>query len=171
MERGPITYVGALKYTETVSIDGKREFLEHIIQNYFDDKENSVLCGHPIVRPYSQKGYTDTLFFSIPADNYCKLETFEKEIIKFLLLVERLGGIRIESGYINAFEMYRMEDPDQYKFVIKRREAEGGTGEGAGGKLSLIKSSYKRDLYQKMKTYLRGSTPENAAFWKSISEA
>jgi hypothetical protein len=167
MERGPITYVGALKYTETVSIDGEREFLEHIIANYF--KENPVLCGHPIIRPYSQKGFTDTLFFSIPADNYCKLETFEKEIIKFLLLAERFGGIRIESGYINAFEMYRMEDPDQYKFVIKRKEADGG--ESGGGKLSVIKSTYKRDLYQKMKAYLRGSTPENAAFWKSISEA
>ncbi len=170
MERGPITYVGALKYTETVSIDGKREFLEHIIANYFE--ENPLLCGHPIVRPYSQKGYIDTLFFSIPADNYCKLETFEKEIIKFLLLVERLGGIRIESGYINAFEMYRMEDPDQYKYVIKRNVEEGGvSGTVAPGKLSLVKSSYKRDLYHKMKAYLRGSTPENAAFWKSISEA
>lgn len=167
MERGPIIYVGALKYTETVSIDGKREFLEEIINNYFQDGANPMLCGHPIVRPYQQKGFTNTLFFSIPADNYCKLETFEKEIIKFLLLVERLGGIHIESGYINAFEIYRMEDPDQYKFVIKRKEAEGG---GEGGKLSLVKSTYKRDLYQKMKAYLRGSTPENAAFWKSISE-
>ncbi len=159
MERGPITYAGALKYTENVSVDWKRDWLEEIINNYF--QENPVLCGHPLVRPYQEKGFTDTLFFSIPADNYCKLEVFEKEIIKFLLLVERLGGVHIESGYINAFEIYRVEDPNQYKYTLKRTD----------GKLGLVKSTYERDLYQKMKAYLRGSTPENAAFLKSLTSS
>lgn len=128
--------------------------IEEKINTYF---ENEIeYCGFPIIRPY--KNELQCIYFSIPFDNTCRLETFEKDIIKVMYLIEKFGNCKMKESYINVFEVFHVEDPVQYKYTIKRKEE----------KLVLMKQVYKRDLYIKMKNYLKKSTKENLQFYEIL---
>ncbi len=130
--------------------------IEEYINHYF---ENEIeYCNHPIIRPFQDENYC--LFFSIPFDNNCKLKTFEKDVVKVMNLIEDFGNCKIKESisYINVFEVFRVEDPIQYKYMFKRREE----------KLVLMKQIYQRDFYIKMKNYLKKSTKENIQFYETL---
>ncbi len=146
----PIQYIGKILIEGTIPNDIEKKVLD-----YFEEYETEY-CAAPIIRP--EKNDKSMLFFSIPFDNHCKIERFEKEIMKFLSLVELLGGFKVKSGYINAFELFDIEDPVQYKYLLKEKD----------GKLSIMKQVFKRDAYVKMKNYLKKSSNENELFYHSL---
>ncbi len=135
---------------------GKNDYLniEEKMNHYFE--EHKELCAYPILRVYDYM--PNIIFLSIPFDNYCKMAIFEKESLKLFALIEELGNCKIVSGYINLFEVFHVEDPIQCKYLLKRKDE----------KVILTKQTYKRDIYNKMKNYLRKSTPENSAFLDSL---
>jgi hypothetical protein len=143
----PIQYIGKIYIDGMIPNDIEKKVLD-----YFEEYETEY-CAAPIIRP--EKSY---LFFSIPFDNHCKIERFEKEIMKFLSLVELLGGFKVKCGYINAFELFDIEDPVQYKYLLKEKD----------GKLSIMKQVFKRDAYVTMKNYLKKSTNENELFYQTL---
>lgn len=150
----PFIYNGKFKIiTQSQNEDYKD--IQNLLNTYFEINEFE-LCGHPYIRPYINE--KDTLFFSIPFDNNCLLQQFEKECIKLSNLIENLGSFKIESGYVNAIQIFNIEDPIQYKYIIRRKE----------DKLTLSKVSYDRNIYSKMKYYLKKSTKENNDFYNSI---
>ncbi len=156
-EPSPFIYNGILNIQ---SINEKYKNIESLLASYFE-KNNIELCKHPYVRPYYNGNIEEKnkLFFSIPFDNYCSIELFEKECIKLLHLIEHLGELKIKNGYINAIQIFRIEDPIQYKYIIKIKENE---------KLALSKVIYDRNIYNKMKNFLKNSTVENLDFLNSL---
>ncbi len=146
----PIQYIGKIFIEGTIPNDIEKRVLD------YSEEYETEYCAAPIIRPE-----TNMLFFSIPFDNHCKIERFEKEIMKFLSLVELLGGCKVKGGYINAFELFDVEDPVQYKYLLKEKE----------GKLSIMKQVFKRDTYVKMKNYLKKSSHENELFYQTLFSA
>lgn len=143
-----IIYHGKLNIEETVKDHYKK--INEYMEAYY---ENEVeYCKGAILRP-SQKEY-GVITFSIPFDNGCTLQTFEKEILKVLSLVEILGKCVIKDGYINAFVVFHIEDPIQYKYIVRRNQ-----------KLSIVKQTFKRDHYLKMKNHLKKN---DSTFYQSI---
>lgn len=155
----PFIYNGILNIE---SINDKYIYIERLVASYFE-KNDCELCKHPYIRPYIQHNVIEKnkLFFSIPFDNYCSIELFEKECIKLLHLIEKLGEFKIINGYINALQIFGIEDPIQYKYIIKIKEA--------SDKLALSKIIYERNIYNKMKSYLKNSSKENADFLNSLN--
>ncbi len=143
------------------SINEKYIHIESLLATHFEE-HNIELCAHPYIRPYNKNGIIEKnkLFFSIPFDNYCSIELFEKECIKLLHLIEKLGEFKIINGYINAVQIFGIEEPIQYKYIIKIKEA--------SNKIVLSKIVYDRNIYNKMKSYLKSSSKENADFFHSL---
>lgn len=143
-------------------ISEKYKEIESLLVTYFENNDVE-LCKHPYIRPYinENKEEKNKLFFSIPYDNYCSIQQFEKECIKLLHLIEKLGDFKITHGYINAIQIFNIEDPIQYKYIIKVKENE---------KLALTKVVYDRNIYNKMKNYLKNSNKENAEFLQSLQK-
>ncbi len=160
MSNSPFIYNGILNIK---SINKKYMHIESLLASYFENNETE-LCKHPYIRPYMNNNINkieeNKLFFSIPFDNYCSIELFEKECIKLLHLIEHLGELKIKNGYINAIQIFRIEDPIQYKYIIKIKENTE--------KLVLSKIVYERNIYNKMKSYLKSSTKENLDFFNSL---
>ncbi len=150
----PFIYHGILNIQ---SIHEKYKNIEKILEKYFEDNEFD-LCKHPYIRPYYNE--KNKLFFSIPYDNHCSIELFEKECIKLLHLIQKLGEFKIQNGYINAIQIFGIEDPIQYKYIIKIKEN--------SEKLVLSKIVYNRIIYHKMKNYLKNSSNENFEFLHSL---
>ncbi len=148
----PYIYQGKIKIVsdDTVYLDIENE-LNKSFETYHE------LCNAPIIRV--DKSDNSMLTFSIPFDNYCSLEIFDKEINKLLNLIENIGKLSIENGYINVFEIFGVEDPVQYKYVIKRKD----------NKISITKIKYCRKIYTKMKNYLKKSSKENLDFFNSLT--
>ncbi len=157
MSNSPFIYNGILNIQ---TIHEKYINIESLLATHFEDHDFE-LCAHPYIRPYNKSGIIEKnkLFFSIPFDNYCSIELFEKECIKLLHLIEHLGELKIKNGYINAIQIFRIEDPIQYKYIIKIKENE---------KLALSKVIYDRNIYNKMKNFLKNSTVENLDFLNSL---
>ncbi len=155
----PFIYNGLLTIQ---SITEKYKKIESLLASYFEEN-NCELCKHPYIRPYinENKEEKNKLFFSIPFDNYCSIQLFEKECIKLLYLIEKLGDFKIISGYINVVQIFNIEDPIQYKYIIKVKENE---------KLALTKVVYDRSIYNKMKNYLKNSNKENLDFFNSLQK-
>lgn len=148
----PFIYQGKI-YIENSEIIHDIDIESHI--NHFFENEVEY-CKCPIIKVDENECHT--LRFSIPFDNYCKIEVFEKDIIKVMYLIEKIGNCKIKDFYINVFEVFHVEDPVQYKYTCKRRD----------DKLILLKQVYKRDMYIKMKNYLRKSSKENAQFHDTL---
>ncbi len=149
----PFIYNGILNIQ---SITEKYKQIESLLTNYFEENDYE-LCKHPYIRPY--KNENNKLFFSIPFDNYCSIQQFEKECIKLLNLIEKLGDFKIKDGYINVVQIFNIEEPIQYKYVIKVKDNE---------KLILSKVVYDRNIYNKMKNYIKNSNKENLDFFNSL---
>lgn len=155
----PFIYNGLLTIQ---SISEKYKKIESLLSSYFEEN-NIELCAHPYIRPYKNNSMDEKnkLFFSIPFDNYCSIQLFEKECIKLLHLIEKLGDFKITCGYINVVQIFNIEDPIQYKYIIKVKENE---------KLALSKIVYDRSIYNKMKHYLKNSNQENLDFFNSFQK-
>ncbi len=158
MSNSPFIYNGILNIQ---SINEKYIHIESLLATHFE-KNEFELCKHPYIRVYTHNNVIEKnkLFFSIPYDNHCSIELFEKECIKLLNLIEKLGEFKILNGYINAIQIFGIEDPIQYKYIIKIKEA--------SEKLVLSKIVYERNIYNKMKSYLKNSNKENADFFSSL---
>lgn len=157
----PFIYNGLLNIQ---SIDNKYINIESLLRTHFENND-CELCKHPYIRPYKNRNLEEKnkLFFSIPFDNYCSIQQFEKECIKLMNLIEKLGNFKIESGYINAIQIFNIEEPIQYKYIIKIKEING-----IREKLALSKVVYNRNNYNKMKIYLKNSNKENLNFFNSL---
>lgn len=155
----PFIYNGLLTIQ---SINEKYKEIESLLASYFENNDIE-LCRHPYIRPYINENQEEKnkLFFSIPFDNYCSIQLFEKECIKLLHLIEKLGDFKIINGYINAVQIFNIEEPVQYKYIIKVKENE---------KLVLSKIVYNRSIYNKMKYYLKNSSKENIDFFNSLQK-
>lgn len=153
----PFIYNGILNIQ---SISEKYKQIESLLSTYFENND-CELCKHPYIRPYKNGNMEEKnkLFFSIPFDNHCSIQQFEKECIKLLHLIEKLGDFKIESGYINVVQIFEIEEPIQYKYIIKIKENE---------KLALSKLIYDRNIYNKMKNFLKNSTVENLNFFNLL---
>jgi hypothetical protein len=159
MSDSPFIYNGLL-YIQSIS--DKYKQIETLLASYFENNDIE-LCKDPYIRPYKNGNMEEKnkLFFSIPYDNHCSIEQFEKECIKLLHLIEKLGNFKIINGYINAIQIFNIEDPIQYKYIIKIKENE---------KLALSKVVYDRNIYNKMKNYLKNSNKENVEFFNSFQK-
>jgi hypothetical protein len=186
----PCIYQGKI-YIETNDLHYLK--IEEYMNHYFENE--SEYCNHPIIRPFHNEDpmllraahsigmetnevENHCLFFSIPFDNNCKLKTFEKDILKIMNLIEDFGKCKIKesSSYINVFEVFRVEDPVQYKYMFKRKDVSLSDQSAPKGtkieqKLVLMKQIYQRDIYVKMKSYLKKSTKENLQFYETLFQS
>lgn len=165
MTSSPFIYNGLLRIQ---SISEKYTRIESLLATHFEDND-CELCKHPYIRPYKNENLEEKnkLLFSIPFDNYCSIQQFEKECIKLLNLIEKLGDFKIEDGYINVIQIFNTngvgEELVQYKYIIKLKEING-----VREKLVLTKVIYDRNIYNKMKHFLKNSNKENLDFFNSL---